>query len=364
MPSPSPNEPGLASPVTRWLHSLFMRSGWGIAIGSTDGQTLMEVNPAFATMHGYAHPDELRGRPTASMFTPQAWVAARSAIAKVNETGHQVFESVHVRRDGSEFPVLIDATLVEDESLGEHHRVVSVQDISSQKAVERALRDAHDQLRTLSAHHDAVLEEERRQIAREVHDELGQLLTGLKMEVSTLGLRFGSVPGMSDAIDDMQGQLVRIMTVVRQVAGNLRPAVLDLGLLAAVEWLVDEYQRRCKLACEIVCPAGDAVSQYLSPHLVTVAFRCVQESLTNIARHAHASRVTIGLIRQNDVLSLSITDNGKGFDSADVMSRSAFGLRGMRERVQAQGGQLSVISRHGAGTTIDIQLPLNKEQTP
>lgn len=144
----------------------------------------------------------------------------------------------------------------------------------------------------------------------------------------------------------------------------LHKPFMQLGLLAAQTWLVDEFQRRSGLDCDIVCPVGDVVSKNLSSHRATVAFRCVQESLTNIARHADASHVTIDMIRQNDILSLSIADNGKGFDSADVMSRPSFGLWGMRERVQAQGGQLSVTRRPGADTTIDIQLPLNKEQTP
>lgn len=347
------------------LEQLFCNAGWGMAIGSCDTQLLQEVNPAFAEMHGY-RVEELKGKPIQQMFAPSAWAEAKSDIAKVHERGRHLFESRHVRRDGSEFPVLVDATLVKDENGKPAFRVVSVQDISSTKDVTRALCDARDQLRELSAHHHAEMEAERRAIAREMHDELGQLLTGLKMEVSTLGRRFARVEGMEQAVSDIQGQLKHIMTVVRQVAGHLRPPVLELGLYAGVEWLLEEFQSRCGLDIDLDCPQGDAISTRLTPDLATVAFRCLQESLTNITRHAQASHVDIRLSCQNEKLLLRVADNGVGFVPSAVLARQAFGLRGMRERVQACGGQMLIISQPGAGATIDIQLPLtlNKEQTP
>ncbi|HET8870605.1 MAG TPA: PAS domain-containing sensor histidine kinase, partial [Aquabacterium sp.] len=358
----NPRNEGLMKRL-RLLESLFSNAGWGMAIGSCKGQALEEVNPAFAKMHGY-RVEELQGTPIENVFAPSAWSEAQTHIAKVHELGRHLFESRHVRRDGSEFPVLVDATLVKDEQGQPAFRVVSVQDISSMKNVTRALCEARDQMRALSAHHHAEMEAEKRAIAREMHDELGQLLTGLKMEVSTLGRRFAQVEGMEQAVSDIQSQLKHIMTVVRQVAGNLRPPVLELGLYAGVEWLVEEFQRRCGLDVDLDCSQGDAISARLSPDLATVAFRCVQESLTNITRHAQASHVDIRMSCQNDKLFLRIVDNGVGFSPSAVLARQAFGLKGMRERVQAWGGQMLIISQPGAGATIDIQLPLNKEQTP
>ncbi|MDE1998179.1 MAG: histidine kinase, partial [Burkholderiales bacterium] len=145
---------------------------------------------------------------------------------------------------------------------------------------------------------------------------------------------------------------------------NLRPPVLELGLFAGVEWLVEEVQRRCGLDIDLECSQGDAISARLSSDQATVIFRCVQESLTNVMRHAQASHVDITMNCQNDKLYLRIVDNGVGFLPATVLARQAFGLKGMRERVQAWGGQMLIISQPGAGATIDIQLPLNKELTP
>ncbi|MDE2433845.1 MAG: PAS domain S-box protein [Burkholderiales bacterium] len=347
----------------RLLESLFSNAGWGMAISSCDSQTLVEVNPAFARMHGY-QVEALLGAPVEKVFAPAAWEEAKANIAKVHEQGQHQFESRHICCDGSEFPVLVDATVVRDERGEPIFRVISVQDISSTREVTRALRDARDQLRALSAHHHAEMEAEKRTIAREMHDELGQLLTGLKMEVSTLGRRFAQVEGMDVAVSDIQSQLKHIMTVVRQVAGNLRPPVLELGLFAGVEWLVEEVQRRCGLDIDLECSQGDAISARLSSDQATVIFRCVQESLTNVMRHAQASHVDITMNCQNDKLYLRIVDNGVGFLPATVLARQAFGLKGMRERVQAWGGQMLIISQPGAGATIDIQLPLNKELTP
>ncbi len=360
-----PREPNTVPTARRlnMLESLFDRAGWGIAVSSCQTQFLQEINPAFAVMHGYTVND-LIGQPVEQLFPARVWREAQAQIALAHERGHHLFESVHVRRDGSEFPVLIDVTVVCDDAGVPDFRVVSVQDISVLKDVTRALRDTRDQLRALSAHHQAEMEAERRTIAREMHDELGQLLTGLKMEVSTLGRRYAQVDGMTEAVTDLQSQLKHIMTVVRQVAGNLRPPVLELGLYAGIEWLVEEFQRRSGLECDLICPEGDAISQRLSPQMATVAFRCVQESLTNVMRHAQANHVTIRLSCQNQRLFLRIADNGVGFKPAAALSKQAFGLMGMRERVQTCGGQMLIISQPGAGTTIDIQMPLNKETTP
>lgn len=362
--SPS-NAPDAALPGRRLhiLETLYQRAGWGIAIGGCRTGVLQDINPAFAAMHGYAVED-LVGQPIEQVFPARVWREAQAQIALAHERGHHLFESVHVRRDGSEFPVLIDVTVVRDENGADDLRVVNVQDISVLKDVTLALRDTRDQLRALSAHHQAEMESERRTIAREMHDELGQLLTGLKMEVSTLGRRYAHVEGMADAVGDLQSQLKHIMTVVRQVAGHLRPPVLELGLYAGIEWLVDEFQRRGGIECDLICPEGDAISQRLSPQMATTAFRCVQESLTNVMRHAQANHVSISVSCQNQRLFLRIADNGVGFKPAAALSKQAFGLMGMRERVQTCGGQMLIISQPGAGTTIDIQMPLNKETTP
>ncbi len=336
--------------------SVFSQAGWGIVIGSKDGRTIELVNRAFAEMHGYSE-DELAGQPAAMVFARHVMADFAAHIAQAHEHGRHVFESVHCRRDGSLFPVRINATAVRNQCGEVEFRVVSVEDISERKAVEQALLRTQQQLRALSAHHEAVLENERRKIAREVHDELGQLLTALNMDISLLDIRFGSHPDIRKASVEMHALVERTIAVVRHVASNLRPAALDLGLVAAVEWLAEDFRLRWEIPCVVKL---DRVGEnmVLDDNLSTAAFRIVQESLTNIARHAQARHVSISLLLQDNVLMLSVVDDGRGFDMQASPTRPGFGLLSIQERVLALGGEVVVSSKPGCGTSLHIKLPL------
>ncbi len=230
--------------------------------------------------------------------------------------------------------------------------------ITQSKRNEQELRQSREFLRDLAAHHEAVREEERKHIAREIHDELGQVLTALKMEVSLMGMSFaGGNPGMQEKVQILKGMINSTIQTVRHVATSLRPAALDLGITSAIEWLADEFGRRGGVKCAL--HIHDEIE--LDDSRATGIFRILQESLTNVARHAQASRVEITLQRREQVLYLEIKDDGKGFDPEAVKSRASFGLRGITERVLMMGGEVNIDSRPGQGTMLCVCIPIAQQ---
>jgi len=232
-----------------------------------------------------------------------------------------------------------------------------VWDISDNKRNELALAESQARLRDLSAHLESVREEEKARIAREVHDELGQVLTVLKLETSMCELGFADLdPGLRERLDNMKKLIANLFQLVRDVATALRPPILDAGIASAIEWQARRFEARTQIPClvevpEYVPPLSDAKA--------TGLFRILQESLTNVMRHAQAHTVTVRLELLGDSLRLSISDDGRGFDPAAIRADS-FGLVGMRERVLMLGGQLSLDSRPGEGTLLRVRVPLSE----
>jgi PAS domain S-box-containing protein len=234
--------------------------------------------------------------------------------------------------------------------------VGTTQDITELKHHEEELLRSRQDLRDLAAHHEKIREAERSRIAREIHDELGQYLTALRMDTAMLNIRYGAdhpelakhVAGMKETIDTTIG-------VVRNLAAALRPAALDMGLASAAEWLLGGFQERTGIHCQLDMPDGEELK--LDEDRAIAAFRILQESLTNIARHAQASVVRVHIARRDDVLSIEVRDNGVGFDPAVVRGRKTFGLMGIRERVLMFGGESHIDSEPGAGTTLRVQIP-------
>lgn len=210
-------------------------------------------------------------------------------------------------------------------------------------------------LRELTAHQEAVREEERKKIAREVHDELGQTLTALRMDVSMLRIGFGGDnPQLAERFRNMKETVDRTIQIVRNVTTALRPAALDLGLVAALEWLVDDMNRRTSIKAVLHTSEPDMV---LHDSSATALFRVVQESLTNVLKHADATRVDVTLQVEDDVVLLEVSDNGCGFDANHPAAAAAFGIMGMRERALILGGKAEIHSRAGAGTRVMVWLP-------
>jgi PAS domain S-box-containing protein len=228
-------------------------------------------------------------------------------------------------------------------------------DLSEIKRAEQELRASSEQLRNLAAHLLSVREEERARISREVHDELGQSLTAVKMDLAWLAGRLPQRNGpMLKRIRSTRQLADSIIQSIRRISTELRPAVLDLGLAAAVEWQVQEFQARSGIQCTVRLLAREEVASNAS----TAMFRIFQETLTNVARHAKATRAEVVLQKQRDRLVLLIRDNGRGFDQADPSLSKSLGLLGMRERAAILGGKVNISSAPGKGTTVSAWIPL------
>ena len=228
-------------------------------------------------------------------------------------------------------------------------------DLSEMKRAEQELRASGEQLRNLAAHLLSVREEERARIAREVHDELGQSLTAVKMDLAWLAGRLPRRNGpMLKRIRSTRQLADSIIQSIRRISTELRPAVLDLGLAAAVEWQVQEFQARSGIQCKVRLLTREVVASNAS----TAMFRIFQETLTNVARHAKATRAEVVLQKQRDRLVLLIRDNGRGFDQADPSLSKSLGLLGMRERAAILGGRVNISSAPGKGTTVTAWIPL------
>lgn len=230
-------------------------------------------------------------------------------------------------------------------------------DILALKEAEQSLQESHDLLRELSARRETAREDERKHMAREVHDELGQILTALRVDISMLRLKYAKeTPGLEGDVQRVVRTVDRTIQVVRDVAAKLRPVVLDMGVAPAIEWLVAEFGRYGGMDCRLHVYDHASI---LDDQRATVVFRIVQESLTNIARHAEATRIDITLESDGTLYWVKVRDNGKGFKPAQG-GKASFGLIGMRERAHMLGGTIHIASEPGLGTEICVCFPIQK----
>ncbi|MFK0311849.1 PAS domain S-box protein [Pseudomonas sp. NPDC090233] len=230
-----------------------------------------------------------------------------------------------------------------------------VWDITQSKRAELALEKSQEQLRELSAHLESVREEEKARIAREVHDELGQMLTVLKLEVSMCELAFAELdPGLHERLASMKRLIAQLFQLVRDVATALRPPILDAGIASAIEWQARRFETRTQIPCLVQVPDNLPA---LSDAKATGLFRILQEALTNVMRHAQAHSVEIELVREGEKLRMTISDDGSGF-CLDQPRPTSFGLVGVRERVLMLGGSMALYSEPGEGTSLSVTIAL------
>lgn len=264
-----------------------------------------------------------------------------------------------LRKDGSSFPGSATFSHLETPR-GVLHTVVLVNASDKREALTR-LSESQESLRELAAINETAREAERKHIAREVHDELGQVMTALRMSLSLMPMQFGTrIPGLTEKVDAMKVLVDRAIKGVRNIATVLRPEAVNLGLVPALEWLRDEFLRHNTVRCVLDCNGSADPIDEMRAMLI---YRIVQESLTNISRYAQASEARILVHFLQNEIDVSISDDGCGFDPGEVMIRKTFGLLGMRERALTLGGDLMILSRPGRGTTIAVKVPLKRPAT-
>ncbi|WP_341521515.1 transporter substrate-binding domain-containing protein [Pseudomonas sp. G.S.17] len=271
------------------------------------------------------------------------WRSARSS-----EGVAQTFETNCVRADGSILPADVSLSFLRFQE--SEYLVVFLTDVTDR-------RGYHEQLRELSAHLESVREEEKARIAREVHDELGQMLTVLKLETSMCELSYADLdPGLRERLNSMKRLISQLFQLVRDVATALRPPILDAGIASAIEWQARRFETRTQIPCLVQVPDNLPA---LSDARAIGMFRILQEALTNVMRHAQAHTVEVSLTLDDGLMCMTIADDGRGFVPEQGRPVS-FGLVGMRERVLMLGGRLELDSESGEGTTLRAYIPLDQ----
>jgi PAS domain S-box-containing protein len=370
----------------------------GVLVCDADSN-IVSVNPAFTALTGYPV-EEALGRNPRFLGRPGAHAAGYHAEAMrcLRTYGKWQGEVHNQRRDGTPYVAHMSLTVIRDEhgginsfigvfsditarqqaetallqlsreldarvgertaELTEANRRLT-QEVAERKRAEAELQESREQLRKLAEHLETVKEDERKRIARDIHDELGQNLLALRIDVSMLSARTGERHVRLHS--RVEAVLENVDTTIRNVRGimnELRPAVLDLGLQAALEWQAGEFRKRSGLACTLALPA-ERVFAAIKPDMEIVLFRALQEALSNVWRHAGASRVDIALAEQGGRLRFSIADNGVGLAPQQRGKSESFGLIGMAQRVASLGGSLD-LGRYvpGGGCTLTIDLDL------
>jgi two-component system, NarL family, sensor histidine kinase UhpB len=229
--------------------------------------------------------------------------------------------------------------------------------ITASKLEQEEVRRSRARLAELTAHIEQVKEQERTRIAREIHDDLGGNLTAIKMALAMLEARLPDEAALREKADYLDSLVDRTIEAVHRISLDLRPSTLDLGIVAALEWQAREFEKQMGIACIFRADSTD-IEGDIDPDHASALFRIFQEALTNIAKHAGATRVTVTLRRQRQHLTLTICDNGRGITPADRLKPHSFGLRGMSERARALGGTLTLSAGPGGGTMVVVKIRL------
>ena len=317
---------------------------------------ILATNQSATEIYGYAGPELVRLN-LRDLRAPetQAQLERQMGDALAHEGAR--WEAIHLRRDGTPFP--IEVSTKPFVTSGRQQFVHIVRDITERKQAEAALGESHERLESLSKQLLEAQEAERRRIARELHDEVGQAFTALKLNLQSLE-RAPAAAGLGPQIQESIGIVEHAIQQVRNLSVELRPSLLDdLGLIPALRWHLDRYAQRTGLDTHF---AVDPAMERPPSEIETVCFRVTQEALTNVMRHAQAKQVWVDLRQAGDEWHLTIRDDGTGFDARAARARAArggsFGLLGMEERVLLIGGKIEIDSGPGEGTEIKVSFPI------
>jgi PAS domain S-box-containing protein len=300
------------------------------------------------------------GKTDEEIFPPEQAAAFRANDRKVLEAGVATeFEEVALHDDGPHTSIVLKFPLLNAQ--GQPYALCGiVTDITERRRAEKQLQETVDRVRTLSQRLNAVREEERTRIARELHDELGVRLTCLKLDLARLqssnGKSLLTSGKRAEKIRSMITEVDATIASVQRLVAELRPGILDdLGLVAAIEWQCQDFERRSGIRC--LCEATQE-QIILDPSCATAAFRICQETLTNVMRHANATFVRVLLTQVNGDLLLEIQDDGRGISAEKLTDSASLGLLGMRERASSLEGQVEIAGWPGKGTNVTLRLPI------
>jgi len=291
------------------------------------------------------------------MIHPQDKARVDQALAEaVNGTRKYDLDYRIQLPDGTEKVIHAQAETLRDEAGRPLLMRGTVQDITERQQIERDLQRSFDQLRALAARLQSIREEERKRVAREIHDQLGQALTAIKIDMSFLVRELPAGEKHYAKRTSSILQLVEeLIHAVRRIATELRPGILDdLGLVAALEWAGEDFQARTGTTCRLDLPQDDIA---VGPEQATAIFRIFQETLANVARHADASQVEVRLAKEDGQLALEVHDNGNGIPENKLSIGESLGILGMRERTMLLGGELTISGSPGNGTTVRVRIP-------
>jgi two-component system sensor histidine kinase UhpB len=318
-----------------------------------EGRNFIAVNDAAVAHYGYSREEFLRL--TIQDIQPPEDMAAVGGHPSLQK-GNGIQEAGtwrHRKRDGTR--ILVEVVTSPIIFRNRPARLVLAKDVTVQRRITEQVRESARQLHELTGRLNNIREEERTRISRELHDQLGQSLTAIRMEIAWALDRLPL--GEPDLTQKMRSAIRMVdatVNIVRRLATELRPAVLDLGLIAAIEWQAEEFEERTGTECQLALPPHDVV---LDQDKLIAVFRILQEALTNVARHSKATQARIVLTEQPRDLVLEVHDNGRGMD-ADYARRGSLGLLGMRERAVFVGGELTLTSAPGQGTVVTARIPL------
>jgi len=346
---------------TEARYAAILESAMDAVITVDELQRIVVFNRAAETVLGCSRTAAL-GAPL-ERFLPERFRPAHrghvEAFGRVGETNRRMGDSTvlkALRADGVEIP--IEASISQSSADGRRLFTVILRDISRRKDAEDALRQSQAELRELSAQVLQAREDEKTHIARELHDELGQQLTALKMDLAWARER------LPDGRADLAGKLARMnatldttVAATRRISADLRPLMLDdLGLAEAAEWLVEDFAERTGIPCDLELEDPEAVSA-LGSLTATAIYRMLQESLTNVARHAQATHVHVTLGIESDEVVLRVEDDGRGITDEDRRKTRSFGLKGLRERAHYLGGTAEIAPAPQGGTRVSVRVP-------
>jgi|GEM_PF-1063001 len=319
----------------------------GVAL--TQRRRIIRVNPPMARMFSYPSPESMEGLSLLDLASPgsEEIVRQQSTPRALGQQGENRFEFQGLCKDGSTFPA--ECTLTMDRGEAKSFLLAIIRDVTARKTFE-------EQRKLFSERIIVAQEKERALIARELHDELGQALTGIKMDMSWIKSHTKDQDEAVSARFEALGNLVdTTIESMRELAASLHPSVLDrLGLTTAIEWYAGEFERRTGIECMIESESSDF---NIDSNAAINVYRIFQEALTNVARHARASRVDIRIAHNRGYLTICISDNGKGIPPQKFSEPMSLGIAGMRERAQLVKGRLDIQSRRGKGTKVTVYLP-------